>query len=393
MTRFPAIPRLPDLAVKPRLRSARRRIRVVLRRNDRVTLLLVFCVYLPTGILGVYLLIFFSDMYVSETRFAVRSGDGSELMSSSLGSLFQSPLSAYADAFIVQEYITTWDMLEKVEERLHWRAHYADPSKDIYSRLKTDPTREELLDYWQWLVIPTFDMDKGIITVQVKAYAPETARAVNAAVLHFSEELVNRMNDRAHQDAVRLAAEEVASAEGRLARAREATQRFRDDKGILDPKSVAAGLEGVIAALEGEAAGTEAELAAALKIMRETSPTVANIRRKLRSLRDQLAAERSRLAGLSGGALSSLVGDYARLLAEEEFSRQLLMETMASLEKARIRAVAQSRYLVPFQSPTLPQESEYPRVFLFTLGTFFVLLIALGICSLIIAAIRDHMGV
>jgi capsular polysaccharide transport system permease protein len=394
MTRFPAIPGLPDLAVRPRLRSARRRIRIVLRRNDRVTLLLIFFVYLPTGILGVYLLVFFSDMYVSETRFAIRSGDGGEFMSSSLlGSLFQSPGSANADAFIVQEYITTWDMLEKVEEQLHWRAHYADPSKDIYSRLKIDPTREELLDYWQWLVTTTFDMDKGIITVQVKAYTPETARDVNAAVLHFSEELVNRMNDRAHQDAVRLAAEEVASAERRLERARDDTQRFRDDKGILDPKSVAAGLEGVIAKLEGEAAATEAELAAALKVMHETSPTVANIKRKLRSLRDQLTAERSRLAGLSGGALSSLVGDYARLLAEEEFSRQLLMETMASLEKARIRAVAQSRYLVPFQSPTLPQESEYPKVFLFTLGAFFVLLIALGICSLIIAAVRDHMGV
>ena len=373
MTNPPRRPTLPVLEADPGLRTLRRRVRIMFRRNDRVRLLLIFCVYISTGILGMYLLFFFSDMYVSETRFAIRSGDGGEMMSASLaGSLFQSPVSGFADAFIVQEYITTHDMLEKVEEKLHWRGHYSDRSKDVYSRLKAEPTREELLAYWQWLVTATFDMDKGIIIVEVKAYSPEMARAVNSAILQYSEELVNQMNARAHQDAIRLAGEEVEMAERRLMRAQEATRRFRDDKSVLDPTAVAAGLEGVIAKLEGEAAATEAELAASLRVMHETSPSVANIRRKLQSLRDQLGLERARLAGMParGGALSGLVGDYAQLLAEEEFSRKLLMETMASLEKARVRAIAQSRYIVPFQSPTLPQESEYPRALLFTLAGF-----------------------
>ncbi|MDR1660040.1 MAG: capsule biosynthesis protein [Desulfovibrio sp.] len=384
-----------DIVRDPNVRSARRKFRRLFRKGDRLQALLIIFVYIPTGLLAVYLFVFFSDMYVSESRFALRYSDGASLSGGSLGgSLLASPLAIYADTFIIQEYITSVDMMEKVESAVQWRRHYSDKTKDVYSRLKAAPTREELLAYWQWLVTVTFDMDKGIVVLQVKAYTPETAKAVNGAVLRLSEDLVNQMNDRAHQDAIRLAREEVNLAERRLARAQAAIQRFRDDKSVLDPQAVAAGLEGVVAKLEAEAAATEAELAAALRVMRENTPSVVNIKTRLQALRGQLVAERSRLAGLAarGASLSSLVGDYAQLSTEEEFARKQLVEAMASLEKARVLAVAQSRYIVPFQSPTLAEESEYPRPVLFTVCGFFGLLIGLGICSLVIAAVRDHMG-
>jgi capsular polysaccharide transport system permease protein len=282
-----------------------------------------------------------------------------------------------------------------VNDLIDLRAHYSDRSKDIYSRLWARPTKEELLTYWQWIVSPTFDPDKGIISVEVKAYTPEMAKRINDAILACSEELINQMNDRAHQDAIRLTRAEVVMAQQRLEKAQAALQRFRDDKSVLDPKSTAAGLEGVVAKLEAEAAGVEAELSAALRMLREDSPRVITIRTRLQALRDQLTAEKSRLAGLTaeGSALSSLVGDYTHLTTEVEFAQQQLIKSMAALEGARLKAIAQSRYLVPFQPPTLPEESLYPRPFLFTFFSFLALLIALGIVSLIIAAIKDHMGV
>jgi capsular polysaccharide transport system permease protein len=380
----------------PRVRMARRKLRRLFRQNNRVRALLLVFVYVPTGLLAIYLFVFFSDMYISESRFALRTSDGVSLSGgSSAGSLLASPIAIYADTFIIQEYIASMDMMDKVEETVHWRQHYLDRSKDVYSRLRREPTREELLAYWQWLVTVTFDMDKGIVVLQVKAYTPEMARTINKAILDLSEELVNQMNARAHYDAIRLAREEVALAEGRLSRAQTAMRSFRDDKSVLDPKAVAAGLEGVVAKLEAEAAATEAELAAMLSVMHDNSPSVLNVKTRLQGLREQLIIERSRLAGMTkqGASLSSLVGDYTQLAVEEEFAQKQFLEAMAALEKARILAAAQSRYIVPFQSPSLAEESEYPRPVLFTVCGFFALLIVLGICSLVIAAIRDHTGV
>ena len=355
-------------------------------------LMLAF-VYVPTLLLALYLFVFSSDMYVSETHISLRSSGAAE-MSMPGGLLFSAASPIILDAFIVHAHITSMDMLHKILARVDLRAHYADRSKDVYSRLWANPTQEELLKYWQWLVTASFDPDKNIIAVEVKAYTPEMAKSVNDAVLAASEELVNQMNERAQQDTLRLTRQEVTLAEDRLLRARFALQEFRDSKKLLDPKVTAQGLEGLVARLEAEAATTQAELSAALTTLHKNSPRAQNLETRLNALREQLAEEKARLAGLDaqGGALSSLVGDYARLSTEEQFAQELLVKAMGAFETARLKAIAQSRYIVPFQPPTLPQESLYPRPFLFTAVGFVALLILLGMCSLIVAAIKDHMG-
>ena len=251
------------------------------------------------------------------------------------------------------------------------------------------------MDYWNKIVTVNFNPDKGIIVVETRAYTPEMAKKINEAIVRESEALVNRINERAHLDSLRLTQEEVRASENRLLAAQVALQAFRDDKSILDPLSTAKGLESVIAQLEVESATTQAELTAALEVMQPNSPQVRSIQTKLNSLLEQLTKERARLAGIGSqsGALSSLVGDYAQLATEERFAQEQYIKSMAAYEVARLKAISQSRYIVPFMPPSLPQDSLYPRPLLYTVFAFLGLLICLGIVSLIVAAIKDHMGV
>ena len=368
--------------------------RLFLFNKYRKSILLAIFVIIPTVLLAIYLTFIFSPMYISTSYFALRSNDNSEL-SAVQSFLSSTSTGTVMDAHIIHNHISSSDMLEKVASVIDIHAHYADRSKDVYSRLKLHPTKEEMLEYWQWLVSVTYELDKGIISVEVKAYTPEMAKAVNDATLYYSEELVNQMNARAHQDAIKLAKDEVDMAEQRVFRAQAALRNFRDDKSILDPASTARGLEGVIASLESEAASVQAELNASLQVMHKSSPRVVTLQNRLNALQRQIAQEKTRLAGLSAQntSLSSLVGDYTQLVTEEKFAQDQLVRSMAALEVARLKAIAKSRYIVPFQPPTLPEESLYPRPFLFTLFGFFILLILLGITSLVLAAIKDHMGV
>ena len=370
--------RLAKLGGGPRLRSR----------------LLLAVVYIPTLLVFAYLAMFHSSMYISETRFALRSSEGSE-MPAIAGMLFQTATSTTLDAYVIQEYITSFDMLQKVEAAVQLADHYSDSSWDIVSRLKKASSSEELLDYWNRIVTVNFNPDKGIIMVETRAYTPEMAQKINEAIVRESEALVNRINERAHQDSLRLTQEEVRASERRLLKAQVALQEFRDDKSILDPLTTARGLESVIAQLETESATTQAELTVALEVMQPNSPQVRSIQTKLNSLREQLIKERARLAGIGSqdGTLSSLVGDYAQLATEERFAQEQYIKSMAAYEVARLKAISQSRYIVPFMPPSLPQDSLYPRPLLYTLFAFLGLLVCLGIVSLIVAAIKDHMGV
>ena len=351
-------------------------------------------VLLPTVAVFLYYLLWASPMYVSQTRFAIRSADSSGGGLDIASALLRSSSSTGADAHIVVEYIQSLDIIHDIDKELGVDLHFSDKGHDVFSRLTNNPTQDEQLRYWKWAVIPALDQDTGIITLETKAYSPEMAQKIAAAVLARSEALVNTMNLRAREDAVSLAQSEVQRAEARVRKAQEAMRNFRDAHTLLDPRVTAAGLQGVVTELEGEAVKLRAQLAEAQSFMRSSAPATKALQTRLKAVESQLDQEKQRLAGLRSqeGNLNAVVGEYEDLTIEAEFAQKQLVTAMSALESARVHEVPKSRYVVAFQQPTLPDESLYPRPFLFTAYVFIGALLLLGLGSLITASIREHAG-
>ena len=356
--------------------------------------LVLFCLLVPTFLSLIYFGLWASPMYIAEARFAVRGAESGAIETGGLASMLLPAGSTIGtDVNIVTEYIQSPDIMEAVDKELHIFDHFASHDYDIISRLESDATRDERLDYWQWAVKPSLDPETGIVALSVKAYEPDVAKKLAEAVLAKSEALVNAMSRRAQDDAITLAMREVKTAEGRVSKAQEAMRAFRDRSGMLDPTSTAGGLQGIVSQLESEVVKVKAEIAEASTYMSKDAPALVGLRARLAAVEKQLAAEKLRLAGESKpGSMTSIAGEYEDLQIESDFARQQLVSAMASLEAARVKAEAQSRYVVAFQVPVLPDESLYPRPFLFTLFVFVGALVIVGICSLIIAAVREHAG-
>lgn len=356
--------------------------------------LVLFALFVPTFLSLIYFGLWASPMYIAEARFAVRGANNSPIDTGGLASmLLPAGSSVGTDVNIVAEYIQSPDIMEAVDKELHVFDHFASHDYDIISRLESDATRDERLSYWQWAVRPSLDPETGIIALSVKAYEPEMAKKLAEAVLAKSEALVNAMSRRAQDDAITLAMREVKTAENRVSKAQEAMRSFRDRSGMLDPTSTAGGLQGIVSELEGEVVKTKAQIAEASTYMSKDAPALVGLRARLAAVEKQLASEKLRLAGeAKPGSMTSIAGEYEDLQIESKFARQQLVSAMTSLEAARVKAEAQSRYVVAFQVPVLPDESLYPRPFLFTLFVFVGTLVIVGIFSLIIAAVREHAG-
>lgn len=383
---------IPDLVL-----TARPVITTVEKISSRLSpgmKLVLFALLVPTFLSLIYFGLWASPMYIAEARFAVRGADNGAIDTGGLASMLLPAGSTIGtDVNIVTEYIQSPDIMEAVDKELHIFDHFASHDYDIISRLESDATRDERLDYWQWAVKPSLDPETGIVALSVKAYEPEMAKKLAEAVLAKSEALVNAMSRRAQDDAITLAMREVKTAEGRVSKAQEAMRNFRDRSGMLDPTSTAGGLQGIVSELESEVVKTKAQIAEASTYMSKDAPALVGLRARLAAVEKQLAAEKLRLAGESkSGSMTSIAGEYEDLQIESEFARQQLVSAMTSLEAARVKAEAQSRYVVAFQVPVLPDESLYPRPFLFTLFVFVGALVIVGICSLIIAAVREHAG-
>lgn len=383
---------IPDLVL-----TARPVITTVEKISSRLSpgmKLLLLALLVPTFLSLIYFGLWASPMYIAEARFAVRGAENGVIDAGGLASMLLPAGSAIGtDVNIVTEYIQSPDIMEAVDKELHIFAHFASHDYDIISRLEGDATRDERLSYWQWAVKPSLDPETGIVALSVKAYEPEVAKRLAEAVLAKSEALVNAMSRRAQDDAITLAMREVKTAERRVSKAQEAMRSFRDRSGMLDPTSTAGGLQGIVSELESEVVKTKAQIAEASTYMSKDAPALVGLRARLAAVEKQLAAEKLRLAGESkSGSMTSIAGEYEDLQIESEFARQQLVSAMTSLEAARVKAEAQSRYVVAFQVPVLPDESLYPRPLLFTLFVFVGALVIVGICSLIIAAVREHAG-
>lgn len=387
----PAPQAVPHLALASRSAStAPGRIR---SRFSPAIKAVLAAVLLPTLLSLLYFGLWASPMYIAEARFAVRGAETSGAAGGLAALLLPSGASVGADAHIVAEYIQSPDIMEAIDGELHIFCHFSSREYDLISRLAADATRDERLSYWNWAVKPSFDPETGVIALSVRAYDPATAQKLAEAVLTKSEALVNAMSRRAQDDAIALAMSEVKTAEQRVSAAQDAMRAFRDRSGMLDPASTAGGLQGIVSQLEGEAVKVRAEIAEASTYMSKDAPALVGLRARLAAVEKQLASEKLRLAGEARpDSLTSVAGEYEDLQTESEFARQQLVSAMTSLETARVKAEAKSRYVVAFQIPVLPDESLYPRPFLFTAYVFVGALALVGLCSLIIAAVREHAG-
>ncbi len=362
-------------------------------RKSRARRLVTLVVLLPGLFVFFYLLLWASNAYISETKFAVRSQNGSQNLEG-FSTFFSIPSATQNDSYIVMNYIQSYDLFSKLDRDLGLREHYSDTKNDIWFRLSKDATQEDILEFWKWACEVSYDPDTSILEVQVKAFSPEKALAVCEGILKHSEELVNAMNVRSRQDAIRQAETEVSRAEDRVRRAREAMHAYRERTVILDPEAVATGLYGVVNKLEADVTKTAAELSEAKSYMKSGSPRVRQLENRLDVLSKQLAKEKKRLAGKvkDDQSLNDLLSGFQTLAIEEEFAQKQLTSAMTSLEAARVRADAQSQYVEAFQRPVLADESLYPRPVLFSFIYMLTSLLLLGLLSLIVAAVREHAG-
>ena len=101
-------------------------------------------------------------------------------------------------------------LLRELDSALELKEHFHSSKADILSRLEVDATDEEFLNYFRNVVKAGFDPATGIFTLQSRAFTPEMAQRIGRVIIDLSEQLINRIRDRALQDSFGLARGRIA---------------------------------------------------------------------------------------------------------------------------------------------------------------------------------------
>lgn len=354
--------------------------------------LLAFVV-LPTLVALVYYGLFAADQYVSQASFLVKSPGQQGGQVSTLANLIQTTgLSrGQEETSAVLDYIRSRNALDDLQKRVDVRTMFMNPVSDRLARYPHpffQDKFENLYDYYKKKVEVYLDTETGMAVLHVKAFSASDSHAIASALLSLSEDLVNRLNERAHKQAIVEAERRIGEAEERVRKASLEIASYRNRQNLFDPRMHATGILENVAKLSRE----KSELQARLDRMQKAapdSPGIAPMRNQIAALGREIESQ-SRLTAGGDAAISSKLGQYEYLALEQSFAAKTLESANASLELARVEADKQQFYLQRVVEPNMPDMARYPRKIASIFMIFGVALCLYFIGWMLLAGIREH---
>lgn len=353
--------------------------------------LFVILVVIPTLLATFYFAIFASDVYISESRFVVRSPD--KPSTTGLGLLLKSTGFANAgdEIYAAQDYVLSRDALQAVNQRGAFERAYTAPFVSIFDRfnpLGLGGTFEDLFQYYERQITVNQDTTSSIVTLSVRAFTPQDARRFNEKLLEMAEATVNRLNTRGRLDLIRFAQAEVDASKVRAQDAALALSAYRNAQGVVDPEKQAAVQLQMISKLQDELIATQAQLRE-LRAFAPRNQQIPVLRTRAAGLAAEIQDQLSQVAG-SSRSLSSRAAQYQRLLLESQVADKQLAAAMASLEDAHNEARRKQAYVERIVQPNLPDDPLEPRRIRGIFSVFILGLAAWGILSMLIAGMLEH---
>ena len=361
-------------------------------RLASVNVILWFTVIIPTALAVIYFGLIASDVYISESRFVVRSPQR-QAQPGLVGALLQGTgfSRSQDDTYSVHDFIMSRDALKELDQQVGVRKSFSAGTVDFINRFPGwdfDSSFEALYRYYRNRVTVDYDTVSSITVLHVRAYTAEDAKNINDLLLKMGERLVNNLNDRSRQDLIKSAEQEVQLAEEKAKVAALGLSGFRSKQSIFDPdKQSAIQLQGV-SKLQEELIATETQLAQMQKVS-PNNPQVSSLRSRTESLRSAISVETSKVTG-GGASLTSKSAAFERFSLDRAFAEKQLASAMTSLELARSEAQRKQLYLERLVQPNLPDKAVEPRRIRSIFMVLALGLILWGVISLLVASVREH---
>jgi len=352
----------------------------------------VVTVVLPTALAAAYYGLIASDVYISESRFVVKSPQ--RQTQTGLSALLQGTgfSRSQDDTYSVHDFVLSRDALHELDQKLKLHAAFSNSDIDVFNRfpgIGRDGSFEAFHNYYLKHALINYDPTSSISVLRVRAFTAQDSQRINEMLLEMGEHLVNTLNQRGRQDLIEVAQQEVKMAEAKAMAAALALSGFRADRSVFDPAGQSALQLQSVTKLEQELISTEAQLSE-IKRVSPRNPQIGSLVARADGLRKVIAAETAKVTGGGRASLSAKTPTYDRLTLERTFADRQLGSALAALETARGEAARKQLYLERLVQPSLPDSSMEPRRLRSVITVFLLGLVAWGVGSLLVASIREH---
>ncbi len=340
---------------------------------------LAFLYFLGLAASVVYLWFFTQNRFISSAEFKVSrqsvTGNEAQFTQFALPGLSDS---GSVDSQVVIGFVHSADLLLALEKEYHLADHFKAPAQDIVFRLQHDANLEERLKYYRKRIAAHFDIETGMTVMTVDTFDPKLSRDLAFTLLERAEKFINTVNKNIADQQLNFVRSEFEIAAKKVDDVNAELVELQNENNFISPDEVIATTLGAIGKLRFETLETQAEVAT-LERDSPNSPRIESLRSRLRSLNELVSVESAKISGPEKSRLNQLLVRYKVLGQKLSFAIQLRTGAESLLERNRVEAIANSRFLTVIQHPFLPEDVGLPRrpyatVTLITLGLLMFLI-------------------
>ncbi len=315
-----------------------------------------YCVLLPTLITAAYYFLIAAPQDLSEAHFVVLSPP---VAGTTVPGAMLTPVGD-TNTLAVLDFMQSREAVASLHQQVNVESVYRRPRIDFIARIRSEPTLEQMYKYLfrrGAMIKVNYDFMNFVGVIKVFAFDPADAQRVADTLLKLGDQLVDRLNKRSAEDALRVARAEVKRAEDRVAAIDEKITGFRTKQRELDYSKSAETIQDVIGKLESSLAQARSDLTAAKSYMKPDSPSYQQLQNQVRALEQQIDTQKGRLTG-PDGAIAPDMAAYERLQLERTFAQSDYESASRALENAFLQAQRQQLFLVRTVDATPAQESD-----------------------------------
>lgn len=334
----------------------------VRRRRRRFSLIGLMLALLPLALTAFYVFVVATPLYTAESRFAIRGGDVQQPVG--VGGLLSSGssgmgVSGFVDGYAVRDFLQSREAMDGLAKKIDLTKMLTEHPADPLVSLPDNPSPDELYRAYKSLVTVRYNMIEQIVVLQVEAFTPEDSVKISNALIDLSDTFANKMNQRALDDALKVAQEEVSRSEQRSAAARLEVANWRNRNANVDPTGDLTVLTNLIGQLEAQLAAAQTDLGQ-IKATQGDNPRRKSVETRIVTLRKEIDDTRQRLGGGSETVAKQL-SSYESLKIAQDFADTNLASARQSLDQARVAILRQQRYVSPIAQPKADYTPTYPQ--------------------------------
>jgi capsular polysaccharide transport system permease protein len=264
-----------------------------------------------------------------------------------------------AESQLVIGFVNSADLLVKLEQEYQLVAHYQFPAKDWVFRLKKNANLEERLTYYRSRISAHYDLATGMTVMSVDTFDPKFSRDLATELIKRAEVFMNTISKNIADQRLQFVRSEVEHGSKIVEDLNSQLLTLQNDNKFITPGEVISATLAAVQKLRLDRLQQQTELSS-LQRNSPNSPRVDILQSRLNSLEEQIATESAKLSGPEEKSYNQLLARYKILDQKIDFATRVRNEAQSSLERNRVEAIADSRYLTVIQQPYLPEDVGLP---------------------------------